>query len=225
MQASKMLMQEQFPSFSLVLETENLANAALDGLTQALVSLVQQDLPLTAANEVLMIDSGNTPSQLLEQLCDRYPWLTVHPAPSTTGYYTAKMLGAALATGQIVVYCDSDCTYEPGWLRSLLQPFSDNSDIQIVAGETTTRGVGFYGTAMALTYIFPQYSGEHALSSRRAILFEQCCLSARLSAEAAHSNRAAVIPWQLCHPCAGITARRAYNLATASSQSDPCATQ
>ncbi|MBW4469470.1 MAG: glycosyltransferase family 2 protein [Stenomitos rutilans HA7619-LM2] len=155
---------EKPPSFSLVLETENLANADLDGLAQSLASLAQQDLSLTAANEVLIVDSGNTPTPLLTALCDRYPWLKVHQAPPETGYYKAKMLGAALVTGEIVVYCDSDCTYESHWLRLLLQPFAAARTIQIVAGETTTRGVGFYGTAMALTYIFPQYSGESALA-------------------------------------------------------------
>jgi glycosyltransferase involved in cell wall biosynthesis len=70
------------------------------------------------------------------------------------------MLGAALATGDVVVYCDSDCVYEPGWLRSLLDPFTRDAAIQVVAGETATGGNGPYGTAMALTYIFPRYSGE-----------------------------------------------------------------
>ncbi|XHX76075.1 MAG: glycosyltransferase [Stenomitos frigidus ULC029] len=164
MQSANMPPTEQFPSFSLVLETENLANAHLDGLAQSLTSLAQQDLPLTTAKEILIIDSGNTPAQLLEALCDRYPWLTVHQAPASTGYYKAKMLGAALVTGDVVVYCDSDCTYEPQWLQHLLMPFAVRSDIQVVAGETTTRGVGFYGTAMALTYIFPQYSGTQSLA-------------------------------------------------------------
>lgn len=164
MQSVNIAPTENLPSFSLVLETENLANADLDGLAQSLASLGLQDLPLTAANEVLMVDSGSTPAQLLKQLCDRYPWLTVHQAPPTMGYYKAKMLGAALATGKVVVYCDSDCTYESGWLRSLLLPFTQDHDVQLVAGETTTRGAGFYGTAMALTYIFPQYSGERSLA-------------------------------------------------------------
>lgn len=164
MQPANMPLTEQFPSFSLVLETENLANAHLDGLSQSLTSLAQQDLPLTTAKEILIIDSGNTPAPLLEALCDRYPWLKIHQAPASTGYYKAKMLGAALVTGDVVIYCDSDCNYEPQWLQHLLMPFADRSDIQVVAGETTTRGVGFYGTAMAIAYIFPQYSGTQALA-------------------------------------------------------------
>ena len=164
MQSASIAPPEKLLSFSLVLETENLANADLEGLTQSLASLEQQDMPLTAANEVLMIDNGNAPTPLLEQLCDRYRWLKVYQVPATTGYYKTKMLGAAQATGEVVVYGDSDCTYEAGWLRSLLTPFTQSNDIQIVAGETMTRGVGFYGTAMALTYIFPQYSGETTLA-------------------------------------------------------------
>jgi len=155
----------QLPTFSIVLETENLANADLAGLTNSLASLVNQDVSPTQANEVVLIDSGDAPIELLQQLCDRYPWIKVHSAPPATGYYKAKMLGASLATGEVVVYADSDCVYEPHWLRTLLETFTHNSQIQIVAGETTTRGSGPYGTAMAIAYIFPQYSGKTQLTS------------------------------------------------------------
>ncbi|UIE37800.1 glycosyltransferase family 2 protein [Leptodesmis sichuanensis] len=152
------------PSFSIVLETENLANADLEGLTYALASLVHQDLSPEQANEVILIDSGDAPPELLGQLCDRYPWIKVHAAAADTGYYKAKMLGAELATGEIIVYADSDCLYEPHWLRTILTTFAENPQIQIVAGETTTRGRGPYGTAMALVYIFPQFSGKTELT-------------------------------------------------------------
>jgi glycosyltransferase involved in cell wall biosynthesis len=153
----------QLPSFSVVLETENLANADLNGLSFSLASLENQEIPLTYANEVLLIDSGDVPPNKLEQLREKYPWIKVHQAPLGTGYYQAKMVGATQATGDIVVYCDSDCIYEKNWLRNLLTPFTQDSKIHIVAGETKTRGTGPYGTAMALTYIFPQYSEEKTL--------------------------------------------------------------
>ncbi len=151
------------PSFSCVLETENLANADIAGLAQSLASLATQTLPITVANEVLIIDSGDTPIDLLDRLCQQYPWLKVHQAPTAIDYYKAKMLGAELVTGQIVVYADSDCIYEPTWLQELLAPFVQSEQIQVVAGETTTRGTGAYGTAMALTYIFPPYSDDRAI--------------------------------------------------------------
>ena len=157
-----MTRQAEKPSFSIVLETENLADADLHGLIAAIESLAHQDIPPTAANEVLLIDSGDTPPELLAQ-CQQYPWLKVHPAPMGTRYYQAKMLGAELSTGTIVVYYDCDCLYESNWLSTMLASFTSD-DIQIVAGETTTRSVGIYGAAMALTYIFPQYSGRNHLT-------------------------------------------------------------
>jgi glycosyltransferase involved in cell wall biosynthesis len=154
---------EQLPSFSMVLETENLANADINGLSESLKSLANQELSPECAHEVLIIDSGDVPAEKLEQLREQYPWLTVRQAPLGTGYYDAKMLGAKLATGDIVIYCDSDCIYETNWLKNLLIPFAQNGEIQVVGGETTTQAKGIYGTAMALTYIFPQYSGQTTL--------------------------------------------------------------
>ncbi len=145
-----------YPSFSLILETENLETADIKGLQTSIASLAQQEA-IAQANEVLLIDSGHTPPNLLTQLQAIYPWLTVKTAPPDTEYYASKMLGVEWTTGDILVYYDSDCKYDRHWLTALLASF-DNPVIQIVGGETTTDGVGFYGTAMALCYIFPQYS-------------------------------------------------------------------
>lgn len=153
-------LSNQLPSFSIILETENLINADLDGLSQSLASLIGQTVPLSQAEEVLIIDSGDVPAELIAQLQQRHPWLTVHRTAEPMEYYEAKMLGAELARGEVIVYCDSDCLYEPQWLQNLLAPFVEHPQINLVAGETTTSGLGPYGTAMALGYIFPQYSGQ-----------------------------------------------------------------
>ncbi|HTL87926.1 MAG TPA: glycosyltransferase family 2 protein [Leptolyngbya sp.] len=151
-------------SFSIVLETENLATADFAGLIRSLSSLANQDPSPIEACEVLLIESGDIPEELLMRLTQQYRWIKVCSAPSETEYYQSKMLGAKLATGEIVVYYDSDCVYESGWLKKMLTPFTESAEIQIVAGETTTSGVGIYGTAMALGYIFPQYSGRTKLT-------------------------------------------------------------
>ncbi|MEC4896358.1 MAG: glycosyltransferase [Oscillatoria sp. PMC 1051.18] len=150
------------PSFSMILETENLANADLNGLAKSLASLAKQTISPQLANEVILIDSGDTPTNLLENLQIEYPWLKIHSAPLEIDYYKAKIFGAEIATGEILVYCDSDCIYETHWLENLLTPFTQEN-IQIVAGETKTRGKKIYGTAMALAYIFPNYSDEEQL--------------------------------------------------------------
>ncbi len=152
-----------FPTFSIVLETENLAQADLAGLFHSLASLAEQTPSPAQANEVLLIDGGNAPPAVLAQLCDRYPWLHVHSVPAGIEYYGAKMSGARACTGEIVVYYDSDCIYASDWLNQILASFLVSPEIQVVAGETRTHGVGVYGTAMAIAYIFPQYSGQTSL--------------------------------------------------------------
>jgi glycosyltransferase involved in cell wall biosynthesis len=150
------------PSFSIILETENLAQADFQGLLRSLACLDAQTPSPSTANEVLLIDSGDSPKDLLGQLCQQYAWLQVERAPEGTGYYDAKMLGARRATGEVVVFYDSDCLYEAQWLYQILRCFQAPG-LQVVAGETRTRGLGLYGTAMAISYIFPQYSGETEL--------------------------------------------------------------
>jgi len=148
---------EDVPSFSIVLETENLATDLVD-MSRYLDSLARQDLSATLAEEVLLIESGDIPPDVLEQLNVDYPWVSIHQVAPDTGYYEAKMEGARLATGEVVVFCDSDCKYEPGWLRSLLLPFCRGHDVDIVAGETSMTVTGPYSLAMLLTRSFPPFS-------------------------------------------------------------------
>lgn len=165
-----------YETFSIILETENLETSDLLGLTRAIATLNHQIPSPERANEVLLIDSGHTPKALLTQLQSTYPWLTVKTAPKETSYYESKMLGAQWATGEIVVYYDSDCLYDRDWLSSLLESFRSPL-IQVVGGETTTDGVGIYGTAMALCYIFPQYSNNRTSGENTLIPSSQYFLN------------------------------------------------
>lgn len=157
--------QLKLPSFSIIIETENLSSAELEGFSQCLTALAAQDLSPENANEVLIVESGDVPADVIERLHADYPWITFRRIESGIGYYEAKMNGATLATGDIIVLCDSDCTYKSSWLRNILTPFSENPDIQVVAGETTTPASSPYSVAIALTYIFPRFSHQKVLSS------------------------------------------------------------
>jgi glycosyltransferase involved in cell wall biosynthesis len=154
-----------WPSFSIVLETENLSVAELDVLRLCLDSLAKQDLSPAIANEVLLIESGDAPAEMLQHLQASYPWLSVMRAPPDTDYYDAKMNGVRQTTGDIVVFCDSDPVYAPNWLRSLLTPFGRDAEIQAVAGETTVAVTGPYSLAMLLIWTFPPYTRRTELYS------------------------------------------------------------
>lgn len=161
----------QLPSFSIIIETENLSSAELTGLCRSLDSLAAQDLPPSCAQEVLILESGDVPKNLLEKLSSDYPWLMVKTITAEVDYYAAKMQGVALTTGEIVVFADSDCIYESNWLRSLLTPFAQDPDIQAIAGETRTSASGPYGLAISLTYIFPPFSRKRNLHPTRFYFF------------------------------------------------------
>ncbi|MBE9178313.1 glycosyltransferase family 2 protein [Oculatella sp. LEGE 06141] len=156
--------QLKLPSFSIVVETENLSTAEMEGLTHCLDTLAAQDVSPTDANEVLIIETGDLPTDLIDRLQTHYPWLTVQRIESSIDYYEAKMKGFSFTTGEVLVLCDSDCVYEPGWLKNLLVPFAEKAEIQVVAGETRISPLGAYGLAMALTYIFPPFSQRQELS-------------------------------------------------------------
>ena len=154
--------QTKLPSFSIVYETENLSSVELENIYRSLASLKEQDIPLEKAREFTILDSGYAAEEAIAKICSMYPWVTVKSAPEV-GYYEAKMLGATLVTGEIIVFCDSDCVYEPNWLRNILASFQQNSEIKAVAGETSTPVRNIYELALAMHYFFPRFSGRKHL--------------------------------------------------------------
>jgi glycosyltransferase involved in cell wall biosynthesis len=158
-----------FPSFSIVVETENLSSAEIAGLTRCLDTIAAQDLSPMQVQEVLIVESGDVPKETIDRLCIDYPFLSVRRIDADIDYYAAKMKGVALTTGEVVVLADSDCIYEPSWLINLLTPFTQ-PEIQVVAGEITTPVTGAYELAIALTYIFPRFSERVNLDRTRSYL-------------------------------------------------------
>jgi glycosyltransferase involved in cell wall biosynthesis len=145
------------PSFSLVIETANLSLADLDGLHDTLDSLAAQSVPMGAANEVLLADSGDVPEEVLQRTLLAYPWVRLMRMPQGTGYEELKMAGATAATGTVIVFADGDCLFDRGWLEALLAPFADPA-VQIVGGETAIDASGPYGLAVAIAASFPARS-------------------------------------------------------------------
>ena len=154
--------QTKLPSFSLIYETENLCSVELENIYRSLASLAAQTISITDANEFLIIDGGYAPDEVIRELCDKYPWITIKRI-SGIGYYEAKMMGAELATGDIIIYCDSDCVYASNWLQNILTIFAENSDINILAGETSTPVRNSYELAIALHYFFPRYTQKEQI--------------------------------------------------------------
>ncbi|HEV2689239.1 MAG TPA: glycosyltransferase family A protein [Bryobacteraceae bacterium] len=143
-----------------MIETANLEMAAHQRLIASLDSIARQSLSPTLARAVVLLDSGEAAPALLEMLRSRYPWISIQSIPSGTDYGDQKSMAVGFASGEIVVFADSDCVYESDWLRSFVQAFAMRPDIDVLAGETTVAITGSFTLAMALVFFFPRFSFE-----------------------------------------------------------------
>lgn len=151
-------MKKDFPSFSIVIETENLGMAGLEDLVSGLQSLQKQTLSPENAREVLIVAGGHVSEDTQELLRKDFPWTKIITPEESLSYTEAKMFGARATTGDIVVFVDSDVHYEPTWLESLLNGFLEKPDASVIAGETIIRGKSIYTHALNLAWMLPTRS-------------------------------------------------------------------
>src|SRR5271166_1482990 len=81
------------PTFSIVIETDNLHLADLAALRDCLDSLAQQGTALTRAKGVFLVDGGELPDESLAPLRRDYSWLTVVRVELKTSYVGLKARG------------------------------------------------------------------------------------------------------------------------------------
>jgi len=149
------------PTFSVIIETENLAVEDSEALLTALDSLAAQTLPLDRADDVVLVNSGHIPGSVKTAIRDRYPRMRIYKLDSGRSYYEAKQDPVASTTGDILVFADCDCRYAPEWLESMLAPYTDPSiNAEVVTGETSVRITGLQSCFMALAWCFPPHSGS-----------------------------------------------------------------
>lgn len=134
--------------------------AGLPALRGCLDSIGTQGLE--NADAVMLLVSGQLSEKELHALDQQYSWLTLKIMPEGTSYALLKADSADLVESQILVMCDCDCQFQENWLYELLGPFRRGFEADLAAGETTTLITGPYSLAIALTYIFPRFSGENA---------------------------------------------------------------
>jgi hypothetical protein len=155
------------PSFSIVVETVNLADASLGDLRRSLRSIEGQSPFVERALETVILDCGRADSAALARVCSEFPWARIEVVEPGIAYSDSKLEGAKRVRGEIVIFADADCVYEPGWLGGFLTAFERDREALVVAGETTTAIRGAYEMAMAMTYLFPRPSGDAELGRAR----------------------------------------------------------
>ncbi len=143
------------PTFSILIETENLARADDDELRLCLDSLAAQRVSLETADQVLLLCGSHVPAEVLASYRSRYPWLETLALAPGVEYYEAKTAGLEASSGDIVIFCDSDCAYSVDWLESILDLFANREDVAVIAGETVMPDATWLGATMQLCHMFP----------------------------------------------------------------------
>ena len=159
------------PNYSIVIETENLANGDLSDLEACLDSIRSQQVS-PPPSALIIVNSGQVAPAILDALCWRYPDVTVHTSAAPLDYYEAKLAGLRQTTTDVVVFADSDLQYEPGWLATLLAPFA-NPDVAFVTGETRVAISGPYTFSVATTWLFPR---RYATSAAPSLIANNCAV-------------------------------------------------
>lgn len=150
-------------SFSIILETENLAHVEIESLVKCIESLEGGDLTPEMAKEFIIMNTGQVPDEIRKIVEERFPWAEFIQLDEDYGYYDSKMYGFKKTTGEIIVYCDSDCLYQQNWLEASVKPFLDDSELMVVGGETSVQVKNPLDLAVLLIWIFPPFSYKKTL--------------------------------------------------------------
>ena len=106
---------------------------AEDTIGDCLDAIVSQDCPM-GSFEVVVVDDGSTDAT--PDILGRYEVRLIRQ--ENRGPAAARNKGADEARGDILVFTDSDCVPDEGWLDAMLRPFAE-SDVAAVKGAYRTE--------------------------------------------------------------------------------------
>lgn len=167
---------------SVVIEWYNVTHAELDRATRMLAALTSQAVSLHSGDAnaptvlsgplelVIAFDSDKLDAAQVRRVIDDVirpsESLTLRYLPvSDANYCKLKNAGAAIATGEIIIFLDSDLNPEPEWLAAFLSAFA-NPNVSVAVGNTYVdfSGDDVYSKSLALTWMFPMRDPDGGLS-------------------------------------------------------------
>jgi glycosyltransferase involved in cell wall biosynthesis len=159
---------------SLILEWDNVRlaeRARSENMLRVLATQIQEcaRLGLKIPLEVIAVVPGSPAETSFETLsrCQESIEFQVVSAPGL-GYYELKNIGARQASGEILVFLDSDTIPEQDWLPNLLAPLSDTR-VAGSAGQAYIETSSFMGRAFAAMWFFPVRSRTGHLEIAKTI--------------------------------------------------------
>jgi len=124
-----------WPPVSVIIITKNRHADAV----QAVESVLQDDYP-SGLREVWVVEETSAPDPIVGNGVHYH----VLP-PENRGFAWARNSAVRLAAYELLVFVDDDCRVEPGWLKSLVAPLLERSEIVAVAGAVRVPPCGPVG--------------------------------------------------------------------------------
>jgi cellulose synthase/poly-beta-1,6-N-acetylglucosamine synthase-like glycosyltransferase len=106
---------EKYPVVSVIVPVRNRE----DDIQECLDSLIQLDYP---SFEMIVVEDGSTDKTL--EIISHYPVRVLET--NGEGAYAARNRGIQVAKGEIVAFTDSDCVVDKGWLKNLVECYSND---------------------------------------------------------------------------------------------------
>lgn len=160
-------------TFSIAVEWENSRFAALERTRRMLRSVRRELMELPAPSRppdiAFLYDRFTIDGELVERVVDEEfrpgetPARTQIVPTDHLRYYQQKNVGAAMTSGEIIIFLDCDVVPERGWLGALLGAFDDPA-VDVVGGETYVELDGFFSRAFALFWLFSLRADDNGLA-------------------------------------------------------------
>ncbi len=164
---SKRIQEEAVqPSFSIVIPARN----AAPHLGNCLLGIAAQHHAGKLC-EVIVVDDGSSDGTARVAESNGAQVITL-PA---LGPAAARNAGMRAATGEIIVFLDSDCVPEPGCLASLLAPFVDETVAGVRGGYTTDQA----GAVARFTQLEMEEKQERMAASAEVVFVDTVCAAYR----------------------------------------------
>jgi hypothetical protein len=141
-------------NISIVIEWENVLLSGDSRAETMLTNVIKQANDQPSCKEIL-ISATTSQTTLQERPSTLRPDISWQLLSSPgSHYYALKNHGARVATGQIVVFIDSDVIPEPDWLSQILAPL-ENPKNAVSCGRAYIEPSCLYNKSFALFWFFP----------------------------------------------------------------------